>query len=185
MTTIEADQAIDAAVRIADAEGLDAVTVARVAAALGVRPHHLASLEALRRAVTLRGLRELGDVLRRAASGRVRAGALVAVADAYRVYAHAHPGCFAAAIVRPATGDVEVEQAGGEIVGVIVAVVGGWGIEDDDARHAARAIRGALHGFVTLEAAGGFGAPADCDESFVRLVRTLASGLEAAAPATA
>jgi hypothetical protein len=43
--------------------------------------------------------------------------------------------------------------------------------------HAARAFRSALHGFVGLEAAGGFGIPVDLDESFGRLVRTLAGGL--------
>jgi hypothetical protein len=42
--------------------------------------------------------------------------------------------------------------------------------------HAARGLRSALHGFVTLEAGGGFGFPLDLDDSYDRLVRTLADG---------
>jgi hypothetical protein len=43
--------------------------------------------------------------------------------------------------------------------------------------HAARAFRSAVHGFVVLEAAGGFGIPVDLDDSFDRLLATLAGGL--------
>jgi AcrR family transcriptional regulator len=186
---LDAERVVEEAVRIANAEGLAAVTLARVAAALGVRApslyNHVASHEALLRAIALRGLDELGDALRRAAVGRARADALVAVAHAYRVYAHAHPGCFAATVAAPASSDREVEQAAAEVVAVIAAVVDSWGIEDDDAIHAVRTTRSALHGFVTIEAAGGFGALVDRDDSFDRVVQTLAAGLGAAAPATA
>jgi len=46
-----------------------------------------------------------------------------------------------------------------------------------DAIHAARAVRSALHGFVSLEAAGGFGLSEDVDESYARLVGLLDRGL--------
>jgi AcrR family transcriptional regulator len=186
---LDTERVIEEAVRIADAEGLPAVTLARVAAALGVRApslyNHVAGHDALLRAIALRGLDELGDAVRRAAVGRARGDALVAVAHAYRVYAHAHPGCFAATIAAPAPGDTQVEQAAADVVAVIAAIVDSWGIEDDDAIHAMRTIRSALHGFVTIEAAGGFGTVVDRDDSFERVVQTLAAGLEAAAPATA
>ncbi|MFL5817399.1 MAG: TetR/AcrR family transcriptional regulator [Conexibacter sp.] len=186
---LDAGQVVEEAVRIADADGLEAGTLARVSATLGVRApslyNHVAGREALLRGIALHGLRELGDALRRAAVGRAREDALVAVAHAYRAYAHAHPGCFAATVAAPAAGDVEHEQAAAEVVGVIAAIVVGWGIEDDDAIHAVRTVRSALHGFVTLEAAGGFCTPVDCDASFERLLQTLAAGLASVAPAPA
>ena len=46
--------------------------------------------------------------------------------------------------------------------------------------HAVRAVRAALHGFVALEALGGFGLPVDREASFDRLVAALAAGLRAA-----
>jgi AcrR family transcriptional regulator len=50
------------------------------------------------------------------------------------------------------------------------------GAPDTDALHAIRALRAMLHGFVALEAAGGFGLPLDLDESYRRMV----AGLDAA-----
>jgi AcrR family transcriptional regulator len=182
--SVDTGRVVEEAVRIADVDGLEAVTLARVSATLGVEApslhEHVAGREALLRAIALRGLQELGDALRRAAAGRAREDALIAVAHAYRVYAHAHPGCFAATVAAPGPGDTEHEQAAAEVVGVFAAIAAGWGIEDEDAIHVVRAVRSALHGFVTLELAGGFGI-VDRDASFERLVRTLAAGLEAAA----
>lgn len=40
-----------------------------------------------------------------------------------------------------------------------------------------RALRGAVHGFTTLEIAGSFGLPFDLDESFSCLIDTLIAGL--------
>jgi len=186
---LDAGRVVDEAVRIADAEGLEAVTLARVAAALGVRApslyNHVAGHEALLRGLALRGFAELGDALRRAAVGRARSDALIAVAHAYRVYAHAHPGCFAATVAPLAPGDAELERAARDVVEVIAAIVDSWGIERDEAVHAIRAIRSALRGFLTIELAGGFRAAVDRDDSFELLVQTLATGLEAAAHAPA
>jgi len=52
-------------------------------------------------------------------------------------------------------------------------VLEGYGIEGDDAIDVTRSLRAALHGFVSLEAAGGFGLPADVDRSFDRLIHGL------------
>jgi hypothetical protein len=60
---------------------------------------------------------------------------------------------------------------------VLLAILRGYGLEGDDAIHAARAVRSALHGFVSLEAAGGFGLPVELDASFERMVGALARGL--------
>jgi hypothetical protein len=61
---------------------------------------------------------------------------------------------------------------------VVAAVLRGYGIVDDDAViDAARTVRASLHGFVALEAAGGFGLPRDVDRSYDRLVEALDVGL--------
>src|ERR1700751_4684481 len=97
---LDTDAVVDAAARLADADGLESVTLARLAAELGVRAPslyaHVDGLEDLRRRLGARGARELADALGRAAAGRAGTEALVAVADAYRAYARAHPGSYAA-----------------------------------------------------------------------------------------
>lgn len=44
---------------------------------------------------------------------------------------------------------------------------------------AARSLRSAVHGFVSLELAGGFGMPVDADASFAWLAELLADGIRA------
>jgi AcrR family transcriptional regulator len=178
---LDADAVVDAAAQIADEEGLDALSLARLAAELGVRPPslyaHVDGLGDLRRRLGIRGARELAAVIQEAAAGRAGSDALRAVADVYRAYAHEHPGTYAALQRAPDRGDEEALAAAGHVVGVVLAVLRGYGLEGDDAIHATRIVRSALHGFVALEAGGGFGIDLDLDESYGRLVDALNMGL--------
>jgi hypothetical protein len=99
------------------------------------------------------------------------------MAGAQRDYARAHPGRYAASVAAPASDDPEHRAAAGEAVAVMQAVLRGWNLAGEDAIHAVRAIRSAVHGFVALEASGGFGLPVDADASFDRLVEMLGAGL--------
>jgi AcrR family transcriptional regulator len=180
---LDADRVVEAAAQLADAHGLQSVTLARVAGELGVRApslyNHVDGRDGLLRAVALRGVRELGAVLREAAIGRAGPEALAAAARAYRAYALAHPGRYAATVAAP-TGDdpdFEYQAAVAETVEVLMAVLRAWNVEGDEAVHAARAFRSAVHGFVVIEAAGGFGIPVDPNASFERLVAIVAAGL--------
>jgi AcrR family transcriptional regulator len=179
---------VGAAAELADAEGLEALTLARLAGSLGVRTpslyNHVASLDDVRRRVALVALRELGDAMRDATVGRAGDDALTAMAHAYRAYARAHPGRTAATQRAPRAGDDEVATVAARAVDVLLAVLRGYGLEGDDAIHAARAVRSALHGFVALESGGGFGIPVALDESFDRMVAALARGLGDGARAT-
>jgi len=174
----------EAAAALADRDGLAAVTLARVAAELDVRPpslyNHVAGLDALRRGIALDAMAEIGTAMREAATGRAGRDALVHTARAYRAYALAHPGRYAAASIAPPADDEALNAAGAEVVDTILAVLRAWDLEGDDAIHAVRAVRSAIHGFVTLEAGGGFGIPLDLDVSFDRMIDMLAGGFEAA-----
>ena len=161
---------------------MDSLTLARVAASVGIRAPslyaHVDGLEDLRRRVGARGARELADALGRAAAGRAGSDALLAVAEAYRGFARAHPGRYAAGQrSSELSHNNEAVAASGAAVEVVLAVLRGYGIEGDDALHATRTIRAALHGFVLLEAVGGFALDLSVDESFARLVATLDRGL--------
>jgi AcrR family transcriptional regulator len=186
---LDAERVVDAAAGIADAEGLEAVTLARVAGELGVRApslyNHVDGRDDVLRAIAVRGVRELTSALREAAVGRSSADALTAAARAYRAYARAHPGRYAATVAAPTRGDEEHRAAASEAVDVMLAVMRGWDLQGDDAIHAVRAFRSAVHGFVAIEAADGFGMAVDVDASFDRLVASLAGGLGEPEPARA
>ena len=172
---------VAAAARLADADGLESVTLARLAAELGVRPpslySHVAGQEGLRRELALLGIRELGRRMGRAAMGKAGDDALRALAVAYWDFAREHPGLYAASVRAPDPADAELTAASTEVVGVARAVLAGYGLGGDDALHAVRALRSVLHGFVALEALGGFGLPLDLDESFRRLLDGFIAGL--------
>jgi AcrR family transcriptional regulator len=176
---------VAAAARIADAEGLEAATLSRIASELGVRPpslyNHVESHAALMRAVSLDSYKEFGDTLRDAAVGRAREDGIRAIAVAYRGYAADHPGRYATTVRAPARDDKEGQDLAMSGLAPIFAVLAGWGIEGDDATHLIRVIRSSLHGFVSLEQGGGFGIPLQIDESFDLLVDSLVAAIEAQA----
>ena len=178
---LNTDRVVAAAAELADEVGLDQLTLAALAARLGVRQpslyKHVASIDALHRLISMRGKAELADVLGRAAMGRARDDALVAMAHAWRAWALAHPGRYQAAERGPAPGDAEHEAVARRTVEVMAAVMDGYGIHGEDAIDAIRAFRAALHGFVSLEANHGFAFPASVDRSFDRLVHALARAL--------
>jgi AcrR family transcriptional regulator len=150
------------------------VTLAAIADEFGVAVpslyKHVAGIDDVQRQQAARAVRELGDALAGAAVGKARGDALRAMAQAYRAYAGEHPGRYAATVRAPDPEDTEHVAASEGVLATVLAVLAGYGLEDDDAIDAARAVRSALHGFVALEAAGGFGLPQDVDRSFARLV---------------
>jgi AcrR family transcriptional regulator len=182
---LDAEAVVAAAAELADAEGLQELTLARLAERLGVRSPslyaHVGGLADLRTRLAVRGARELTAALQAAAAGRARSDALQAVAAAYRAYAHAHPGAYTAMQRAPGTepdaGESEYASAAADLVGVLVAVLRGYELHDDDAIHGVRMVRAALHGFVSLEREGGFAMPIDLEESYRRLVEMLDHGL--------
>jgi AcrR family transcriptional regulator len=178
---LDSESVVRSAAMLADAEGLDAVTLARLADQLGVRAPslyaHVDGLNDLRRRLAIRGMQELTDALQLAAAGRAGEDALRAIADAYRAYARAHPGTYAALQRAPEAGDPETTAAAGRVVDLVLAVLRGYGLEGDDGVHAARVVRAALHGFASLEMEGGFAYPLATDESYRRLVSVLDGGL--------
>lgn len=176
---------VEAAADLADEVGLEGVTLARLASRLGVRTpslyNHIDGLDDLRRELALAGTRELGERLGRAAVGKSGEAAVVALAGAYRAFVAERPGLYAATVRSfrlsdPA--DEERRMAEGEVLGVVLDALSGYGLRGDDAVHAARGLRSVVHGFATLEAAGGFGMALDADESFRRLVAAFVEGLK-------
>src|SRR5271156_1655275 len=185
---IDRDAVVRAAAKIADEEGWDALTLARVAGKLRVRSpslyNHVGGLEALRRELKLLVMRELNTALSRATIGKSRDDAVRALAVAYRAFVKRHPGTYAATMVAAPRNDPPVEAAAGHIVETLLSVLSGYGLDRREGIHAIRAMRSAVHGFAALEIAGGFGIPLDVDKSFDWLVSSLLKGLSSALIAT-
>lgn len=179
---LTADVVVAEAARIADDVGYDRLTLTAVAQRFDVAGpslyKHVRGLEGLQRRLAVLATDELGAALSHAAAGRARGDALRAVARAFRDYARRHPGRYAATMRAPDPADAHHVAAAEAAIGVVFAVLAGYGLTGDDAVDAARAVRSALHGFVTLESADGFGMARQVDRSFDRLVDALDAALD-------
>jgi len=189
------DEVVRIALRLVDEggpTGFDDLALARVASAAGVATpslyKHIASLARLRQAVSLVCTREFAAVCAAASIGRSEADALRSLAIAMRDFARAHPGRYAAVQAGPDPDDpaqAELRAEAARVVGVIAAVLQGFGLPESSAIDAVRAARSALHGFVSIELAGGFRLPDDLDRSFDMLVELLVEGFRGLASSPA
>ncbi|MBJ7471540.1 MAG: WHG domain-containing protein [Solirubrobacteraceae bacterium] len=180
--TLDQRQVVEAAATMADADGLEATTLSALARELGVRTpslyKHVDSLQALHRLLALRAIAELTAAVTEAATGRSGPAAVRASADAWRAYAHAHPGLYAASGPFSApSDDAEYVAATDGLLTALQGILRAWELEGDDAVDAIRGLRAAIHGFVMLEQSGGFGLPRGIDASFGRMIDTLVTGL--------
>ena len=165
------------AATVADEGGLEQLTLATVAQRLGVALpslyKHVTGLDGLHRELAILGMGELATRLARAAMGRTGREALTAVAHAYRTFATERPGLYAATMRAPSPDDAEHTAVSQDALDVAFAVMRSYGIESEDAVHAIRIYRSALHGFVSQEATGAFGMPESVEESYRLLIDRL------------
>lgn len=183
---ITRDDVINTAAMLADRDGLAEVSLAGIAAELGVRSPslyaHTDGLDDVRRELTLRGAARLGLALDTASRGSRGEAALKRLAAAYREFALQHPGLYAAAQqAQRAAQDPVVTAALDAAVQPALRALAGVGVPPARLVHVARVFRSALHGFVELERGGGFGLPESVDESFNALVELLCDGCWTAA----
>jgi AcrR family transcriptional regulator len=181
------ERVVETAAEMADAAGsVEAVTLTALAAALDIRVpslyNHVASLDDLRHALTAYGMQKLLDRLRVAAVGYVGRDALMRMADAYRSFAHEHPGIYPLTTRAPEPDDTALAMLAQEWVQMLLLLFASMGLQGDDALHAVRGLRALLHGFVALEAAHGFKMPLDLDTSFHRVVAIYLDGLTPSNP---
>ncbi|ALE06286.1 hypothetical protein AL755_13810 [Arthrobacter sp. ERGS1:01] len=174
-------QVVAEAAVLADEVGLDQLTFAALAKRLDISSpalyKHVDGLDRLRRDLTLLGLTELCGKIRGAAVGKSKRDALLAVAQGYRNFALARPGLVNTVLRAPAAGDHEHEAAAEEAMTILRLVLAGYGLSEDDTIHAVRALRVVMHGFTSLEAAGGFGMSQSLDETYLRLIDALDQSL--------
>ena len=173
---------VHSALVVIERESLDSLTLAAVAAELGVGSpalyNHVDNLEELRYEVALHTTVELTAALRDAVLGHSKDKAIATLAATYRAFAHQHPARYASTLLPPKRPDDLLAQANADLIDVFARVIAaGYGHDGHQAVHCARTARSAIHGFVSLEAVNGFTDAADRNDSFDHLVATVTAGL--------
>jgi AcrR family transcriptional regulator len=181
---LDAAVVTEAAAALADEIGLAQLSMSVVAERLGVKApslyKHVDSLPDLHRRIAILAATELGDDLRDAMQGRAGGDALAAAAQTVRASVQQHPGRYTATVgIRPTGPDDPLAVALERTLASFAAALRGYGLDPAQEIHALRMLRSVLHGFATLEAAGGFQYGTDVDESFRWMVDFLDRGLRA------
>jgi AcrR family transcriptional regulator len=181
-TRLSRDSIVNAALTFLDREGWDALTINALAIQLGTKGpslyNHVQSLEDLRRTVRMRVVGDIIDMLNTVGQGRTRDDAVMAMASAYRSYAHHHPGRYSAFTRMPLGGDdPEFTEATRAAAAPVIDVLASYGLEGENAFYAALEFWSAMHGFVLLEMTGAMNG-IDTDAVFTDMVMRLATGME-------
>jgi len=186
---IDKETVIKTAAALLEEGGADAMNLTLLADKLGIRTpslyNHIDGLDGLHRDLTLMSARNLADRMEQAAIGRSGHQAILAIAQAYRNYIKSAPALYQNSLRASgnlAQKDPELEALEERTVRVVLVVVESFGLRGNDAIHAVRGLRSLIHGFASLEVAGGFGMPLDCDESFRRLLEIFIRGLMDSVP---
>ncbi len=159
----------------------DELTLTQLAKVLDVRVpslyNHVKGTNGLQRELTILASRQLLTRIREASFSKVGRDALVAMAHAYRSFAHEQPGIYPLTVRAPDPDDEELSALANEWLQLLLLVMATFNLQGDDALHAIRGFRALVHGFVSLETAVGFKLPLDKDESYARLIDTYLDGL--------
>lgn len=177
---LDPEQVIAAAERLVSSQGWDALTMAALAAELGVRApslyRHVESLEALRRSLRLRTAIELSDAVRAAVMGTSGLKGLHALAGAFRGYAKANPIRYLGQL--NLAGDDEIRAAGRRLGEAAYAVLGSFGLDANELPIATAQLTAIVHGFVSLELVQTIDWVTDADAAFYGLIEIYAAGLD-------
>lgn len=146
------EEILDVAESLLETEGVEALTMRRVAAQMGIRApslyKHVSNKDDIEAGLQERALRDLTAALTAAGPD------LTPIAEAYRRWALAHPGLYELTARRPLHRDVIPAGVEAAAAAPLVAAAGG-----DE--HRSRALWALTHGLVDLELAGRF--PPDAD----------------------
>lgn len=173
---------VDMAAVIADAEGIDAVTLSRIASDAGVKQpalyKHVSGIDELRMLLSLRARDLLVQDLTNAVHGHTRDSAVLAAANAWRQFVHTHPGLYSATDRVPSVGDADIELSLARVVAALTTSLDGYILTEAQRAHCARTLRSALHGFCVLEKDHGHPEPFALDTSLQHLVELFCRGVE-------
>ncbi len=177
---IDKNSIINTAAEMVNAEGAERLSLNRLATKLGIKPpslyNHINGLPHLIIELSILNTQKMAGYMTDAALGKSGSDAIYAIAYAYRKYIKDNPGLYLITLRssnNQQTKNAELENAEKRVISVVKAVMAPFKLTDENALHAIRGFRSMVHGFTTIEIAGGFGLSLDCDESFNRLIEML------------
>ena len=164
---------VDSARRIVDEDGLEALTLKRVAALLRIGPpaiyRYFRSLNDLHDALTAHALEMLIEVHRDVGRNATRREAIEAFALAERIFAQAHPALYAAALRRPRGAEADLVRLRHVYTALAEDMLRDYALSPGMRLELANCLSAALQGFINNEIAGWGASPLELDRNFEHL----------------
>ncbi|MCM2677231.1 TetR/AcrR family transcriptional regulator [Alkalicoccobacillus plakortidis] len=170
------------ATEIVDQEGLQQLSIGAVAKKLNIKPpslyNHVRGLDELHDLLAIHVCQTLYEKLRDATVDFKQDDAVRGFSYAYVEFAKTHSGLYEA-ISRSASEENDaLREVQGQVVQVVLDVFDDYGLQEERAIHLVRMLRSMLHGFVTLDAANGFGLPYDLQDTLEIMIQTFLQGIK-------
>lgn len=179
--SLDKNAILAAAAGLAEEIGLENLTLKKLASKLGVKSpslyNHIEGLGDLMAGLSALGFKRFDEAMRDAAVGKSKDDALRALSFAYRRFAKENPELYKCMMSLPRPNASLQQESASAVVRTLLVVLEPYQWEKPDAAHIIRIWKSAIHGFVTLEAAGFFKAEYDIEESFSRLIACLLQGM--------
>ena len=169
------------AANMADTEGIASVTLKALAEQLNVKSpslyKHINGLEELNKELMLYGWKSIEKEMTKAAVGRSKDDAIIAMCIAFRNYIKQHPGVFETMQRYNMYNSKENLQATEAVVSVVFQVFSAYDLSEEQTVHLVRILRSFLQGFLDIEIHGGFGNSLSVEESFDFALKILLNGI--------
>lgn len=170
-----------AAAELADASGLDSLTLAALAQKLNVRSpslyNHVKGLPDLRAALTIYCIHLLVDTTRDAVIGKSGDEAILSLCEAYLRFARTRPGLYEAFYKVNTQQHEELDAAKQELLELYLRILEPYRLSEEETLHAIRGLRSLLHGFATLDQHGGFQMNLPLEASIQYVLRAFLRGM--------
>lgn len=179
---LDKETIVEAAAKLADEKGISNVTLKVLATELGIKSpslykHFSGGLEELNKELMLYGWRSLESEITRAAIGKAKDDAIIAICYTYRKFASEHKGLFEAMQWYNMYQSKEHLKATKGTVFILFQVLEAYGLAEEQKVHIVRMLRGFLQGFSSIESHGGYGNPTPLDDTFDFALKTILNGI--------
>lgn len=165
-----------AAAELVAEKGYDKFSLRELASRLGVKPasiySHVKNADEISTAVGMRAIAQLSEALEQASAVSDDDLAFLSLARAYREFAHQNPELYRAIIGLPRTGDETLRDNEQRTIAPLRRLAERFVHSKSEIVNFQRFLRSAMHGFISLEAAGFMRcSEVPADESYEMLMR--------------
>lgn len=179
---LDRKQILEEAARIADEKGAKALTIKSLAERLGIKSpsvykHFSGGLDEINTELMLYGWNLMETEVVGAAVGKSKDDAVISMCRAYRDFTLDHKGLYEIMQWYNMTQSERHLKATEGLVGVMMKVLDGYGLNTEQKVHIVRMVRSFLHGFASIEKHGGYGSSYSTDDTFDFAVRTIIRGI--------